>query len=152
MMELLAALSGVSIVVGRMLNAQASARIGLGRSTFNNYWVGLIVSILAMLIAGEQLALPAHAGNAFMYLGGPMGVGVVMLSSMVALRISSLRMTLLSFVSQMAAALALDAWILGSFSIYRAAGVLLVLMGLVLLSLGERDSSPSEKVNDAHIL
>ena len=145
MMELLAALSGVSIVVGRMLNAQACARVGLGRSTFNNYWVGLIVSILAMLIAGERLSLPAHAGNAFMYLGGPMGVAVVMLSSIVALKISSLRMTLLSFVSQMAAALALDAWILRSFSIHRAAGVLLVLVGLVLLSLGERDASPSEK-------
>jgi len=145
MMELLAALSGASIVVGRMLNAQASERVGLGRSTFNNYWVGLIVSIFAMLLAGERLSMPAQDGNAFMYLGGPMGVAVVMLSSIVSLKISSLRMTLLSFVSQMAAALALDAWILGSFSIYRASGVLLALTGLVVMSLGERDASPSEK-------
>ena len=80
-----------------------------------------------------------------MYLGGADGVAVVMLSSIVSLKISSLRMTLLSFVSQMAAALALDAWILGSFSIYRASGVLLALTGLVVMSLGERDASPSEK-------
>lgn len=145
MMELLAALSGATIVIGRMLNAQAGERIGLGRSTFNNYWVGLIVSIAALLISGERLALPAQVGNALIYFGGPMGVAVVMLSSIVSLKISSLRMTLLSFVSQMAAALALDAWILGAFSIYRALGVLLVLTGLVLMSLGEQKTSPSEK-------
>ncbi len=141
MMALLAALSGAGIVVGRMLNAQASARTGLGRSTFNNYWVGLICCIAAMFAAGSRLAPPAAAGGAFMYLGGAMGVGVVMLSSLVALRVSTLRMTLVVFVSQMAAALLLDAWVTGVFSVHRAAGCALVLAGFLVASPGKADSS-----------
>ncbi len=140
MMELLAALSGAAIVIGRMLNAQAGERVGLGRSTFNNYWVGLLVCLIAMLLADGHLA-PAQGGTgAFMYLGGALGVGVVMLSSLVALRISTLRLTLITFVSQMATALLLDAFLTGSFSASRAIGSLLVLMGLVVISLGGNPS------------
>jgi len=135
MMELFAALSGAGVVLGRMLNAQACVRVGLGRSTFNNYWVGLVACAFAMLAAGERLA-PVQAGTPFMYLGGALGAGVVMLSSVVALRVSTLRLTLIAFVSQMATALLLD-WIFsGAFSAPRAWGALLVLAGLVVLSLG----------------
>ena len=136
MMELLAALSGAGVVVGRMLNAQAGARVGLGRSTFNNYWVGLVVCLLAMLLAGERLTPPEGGGTAFMYLGGALGVGVVMLSSLVALKISTLRLTLVAFVSQMATALALDAFFSGAFSAPRAAGSILVLLGLAVIRPG----------------
>ncbi len=142
MMELFAALSGAGVVVGRMLNAQAGARIGLGRSTFNNYWVGLVVCALAMLLAGERFALPEGGANLFMYMGGALGVGVVMLSSVVALKISTLRLTLVAFVSQMATALALDAVVSGAFSLPRAAGSLLVLLGLMVIRVGG-DPSPA---------
>ena len=141
MMELFAALSGACIVIGRMLNAQAAQRVGLGRSTFNNYWVGLILCALALMLAGGRAA-PARAGSLFMYLGGAMGVGVVMLSSMVALKISTLRLTLIAFVSQMATALILDWVFSGAFSLLRALGALLVLAGLVVLSL-DGDLSPA---------
>jgi bacterial/archaeal transporter family-2 protein len=142
MMELLAALSGAGVVVGRMLNAQAGSRIGLGRSTFNNYWVGLVVCLIAMLLAGGRLAPLKQSANIFMYLGGVLGVGIVMLSSLVALRISTLRLTLVAFVSQMATALALDAFLSGSLSVYRAIGSLLVLLGLLVIRL---DGDPSAR-------
>jgi transporter family-2 protein len=144
MMELFAALSGAGVVVGRMLNAQAGARVGLGRSTFNNYWVGLVVCALAMLLAGERFALPEGGANLFMYLGGALGVGVVMLSSVVALKISTLRLTLVAFVSQMATALALDAFLSGAFSAPRAIGSLMVLLGLMVIRVGG-DPSPAGK-------
>jgi len=140
-MELFAALSGAGIVVGRMLNAQAAQKAGLGRSTFNNYWVGLLCCLLALRLSGGQAA-PAQAGSLFMYLGGALGVGVVMLSSMVALKISTLRLTLIAFVSQMATALILDWVFSGAFSLPKALGALLVLAGLVVLSL-DGDLSPA---------
>ena len=142
MMELFAALSGAGIVLGRMLNAQACGRIGLSRSTFNNYWVGLAVCSAAMLLAGERLAPPEAGGNFFMYLGGALGVGVVMLSSLVALKISTLRLTLVAFVSQMATALALDAFLSGAFSAPRAIGSVLVMLGLAVIRPGV-DPSPA---------
>ena len=143
MMELFAALSGAGVVVGRMLNAQAGERIGLTRSTFNNYWVGLACCAIAMAFAGERVA-PPEGFEPAMYLGGALGVGVVMLSSLVALKVSTIRLTLVAFVSQMAAALALDWAFLGSFSAPRAIGSLLVLAGLVVLSPGT-DSPAAEK-------
>jgi hypothetical protein len=60
---------------------------------------------------------------------------------MVALRVSTLRMSLVVFVSQMATALALDAWMTGSFSARQAAGCALVLAGLWVASPGKADSS-----------
>jgi transporter family-2 protein len=147
MMELFAALSGAGIVVGRMLNAQASNYVGIGRSTFNNYWVGFLSCLLALLLAGCGFSLPRDIGGPFMYLGGALGVGVVMISSMVALRLPALRMTLIVFVSQMAAALLLDAWVSGAFSMPRAIGCALVLAGFAVISLGgEKSILPVEKV------
>jgi uncharacterized membrane protein YdcZ (DUF606 family) len=136
MLELLAALSGAGVVVGRVLNAQASKSVGLGRSTFNNYWVGLISCAIFMLLAGGRLTPIEGDGSLFMYLGGAMGAGVVMLSSLVALKVSTLRLTLIAFVSQMATALLLDWLLTGAFSAPRALGALLVLAGLVVLSPG----------------
>jgi transporter family-2 protein len=143
MMELLAALSGAGIVIGRMLNAQAGARIGLLRSTFNNYWVGLVCCAAFLALAGGRIERP-EGFEPIMYLGGALGVGVVMLSSLVALRVSTLRLTLVAFVSQMMTALALDWAFSGVFSAPRAIGSLLVLAGLVVLSPGG-DASATEK-------
>ena len=133
MMELLAALSGAGIVIGRMLNAQAGTHIGLVRSTFNNYWVGLACCAVAMAFAGGRAISPVGF-EPFIYVGGALGVGVVMISSLVALKVSTLRLTLVAFVSQMATALALDWVFSGVFSAPRALGSLLVLLGLVILS------------------
>jgi uncharacterized membrane protein YdcZ (DUF606 family) len=143
MMELLAALSGAGVVIGRMLNAQAGARIGLVRSTFNNYWVGLVCCALFMAFAGGRVA-PPEGFEPFLYVGGALGAGVVMLSSLVALKVSTLRLTLVAFVSQMMTALALDWAFSGVFSAPQAVGSLLVLAGLVVLSPGG-DASATEK-------
>lgn len=88
-----------------------------------------------MAVAGGWREAPEGFEPA-MYLGGALGVGVVMISSTVALRISTLRLTLVAFVSQMATALALDWAFSGSFSAPRAVGSLLVLIGLMVMSLG----------------
>lgn len=139
-MVFIAVLSGVSIVTARMLNAQAGERIGLRRSTFYNYAIGLVVSVAMMPIMGGRLAWPVQTTGAFMYLGGAMGVGIVAISSHVSLKISTMRMTLITFLSQIAAALAIDAWMTGGLSIYRAAGGALVLAGLWVQSRGEQKS------------
>jgi transporter family-2 protein len=143
MMELLAALSGAGVVIGRMLNAQAGAHVGLVRSTFNNYWVGLACCAVFLAFAGGRIE-PPGSFEPIMYVGGALGVGVVMLSSLVALKISTLRLTLVAFVSQMMTALALDWAFSGSFSAPRALGSILVLAGLVALSLGG-DAPATEK-------
>lgn len=145
MMELFAALSGAGIVIGRMLNAQASNYVGVSRSTFNNYWVGFLSCLLALLLAGCGFSLPRNIGGPFMYLGGALGVGIVMISSLAALKLPALRMTLIVFVSQMAAALLLDAWVSGAFSLPRAIGCALVLAGFVVISLGGGKASLSQE-------
>lgn len=134
---LLALLSGGTIVLNRTLNAEAGTRLGVAQSTVFNYITGLCTSLLVLLAVREPLVWPMP-GVWFLYTGGLMGVCVVMLSNYAAPHMSVFLMTLLVFVSQFAAALAIDALAGLALSPLKALGGLFVLGGLVLYVVGER--------------
>lgn len=128
-----AMLAGVSIVVSRIINANLGDKIGVFSSTFFNYIVGFTISLIIMLFTKEVTAIPTLPLNKvpFLgYLGGFLGVMVVSLSSFVAPKISAFYMTLFCFVGQLFVGIIIDYFTLGTMSLGKLLGGLLVFIGL----------------------
>jgi len=126
-------LTGVTIVVSRSLNARLTCKTGMLQSTFFNYAVGLAVSAAILLAFGQSE--PMMAGFAFspriwIYTGGMLGACIVTLFNAVSVKISSFYVSLLSFVGQIFAGVALDALLAGAFSLPNLIGGVLVTAGL----------------------
>jgi len=145
---LFGALSGVSIVVARMLNASLGVRIGSTRGTFYNYVTGLLGACLALMIAGGALpSAVSHSWNFAMYLGGVVGVLSMLISNYVTPRMSAYMLTLVIFVSQLASGLAIDALSGVPVSPGKIAGGALVLLGLLYNQRVDR-KAPSGAMNN----
>ena len=127
------ALSGLSIVLNRIINSALAERIGLFPSTLYNYITGLIVSIIFVLISGESTMISSlNPGTApfWAYLGGFTGVIVIVLSSYLTPKISAFYLTLLLFVGQLFTGMLIDFFNAGSFSLPKLIGGIFVLAGL----------------------
>jgi bacterial/archaeal transporter family-2 protein len=134
-------LSGVTRTVSRMVNGQLSERIGTFQSTFYNYVLGLICSVLALLLSRESLPVSALSSGqipAWAYFGGVVGVLFVVLSNLTAPKISAFSMTLLILVGQIATGIAIDIFVHQQLSLGKIAGGILILVGLLAnLSIDE---------------
>lgn len=133
-------LSGVTIVVSRTTNAMLSIKSNTLVSTFYNYIIGLIISIIAMLLfygpSLEFLHLEQYP-SLFYYFGGPIGILAVFFSAYLALKIPSLVMTLLLSFGQIAAGLVLDYFLTNTFDVGNVIGGLLVFIGLLFINQKE---------------
>jgi transporter family-2 protein len=126
-------MTGVTIVVSRSLNARLTCKTGMLQSTFFNYAVGLTVSAAILLIFGQ--GEPMMAGLEFsprvwIYAGGMLGACIVTLFNVVSVKLSSFYVSLLSFVGQIFAGVALDVLLTGAFSLPNLIGGILVTAGL----------------------
>lgn len=133
--------AGVTVVLSRSVNANLSARIGALQGSFVNHIVGLPVSAAVLLLAGGQRALfapAAPAPGAWAYFGGALGVLVVLLFNVIVPRVSAFRLTLLSFVGQVFAGVALDLLTARGFSRATFFGGLLVAAGVGVNMLLDR--------------
>lgn len=131
---IIALLAGVSVVISRMVNYKLAEKIGLLQSTFFNYVVGLVFSIVILLLSKELFTstIPHLTPiQTFVYLGGVLGVIVVMLSSYMTPRISSFYLTLFIFIGQLFTGGIIDYFTLGQFSLGKIIGGILVLAGLI---------------------
>src|SRR5690349_10160013 len=126
--------AGVTRTVSRMVNAQLSQRIGPLQSTFYNYVLGLICSVLTLLLIWQPVPLAVVASGqipAWAYLGGAVGVLFVVLANLTAPKISAFSMTLLIFVGQIATGIALDVFVHQQIALGKIAGGALILGGLL---------------------
>lgn len=131
---LFAFLSGVTIVMSRILNFKLSDEIGLYQSTFFNFVYGLLASIVLFLISSEgktDLIGKLNGVPIWMYLGGMVGVIVVSLSSYITPKISIFYMTILCFIGQIFVGAVIDYVTEGIFSIGKLVGAVFVLVGLI---------------------
>lgn len=132
-MIFLAILAGVCIVVSRTINANLAGIIGIFQGTIFNYIVGLLFSIVFLLFSSEitsifhisLISVPWWA-----YLGGVIGVLVVVLSSYITPKISAFYLTLLIFIAQLFVGMIIDYLIFNLFSPSKIIGGLLVFAGL----------------------
>ncbi|WP_330587736.1 DMT family transporter [Anaerocolumna sedimenticola] len=130
---LLSFLAGVSIVLGRIINAQLAEKIGTKQSTFINYITGLSLSIIVYLISKDKPIFSSVTRNIvpfWAYLGGLAGVVIIMASNYVTPRLSAFYITLLIFIGQLFTGILIDYFILKEISIGKCIGGFLVFIGL----------------------
>ena len=138
---LLAVLAGAAIVLSRIINATLAKHIGFLSGTGINATVGAIVSLAYFLIRGSHATLTTSAFASvplWAYLGGIVGVAVVILSSYLTPRLPVFYMTLLMFLGQIGTSLLIDWMVLASISPGKLIGAALVLAGLLQNMLVDR--------------
>lgn len=131
---LFAILTGVCIVVTRMINASLADKIGMLQGTFFNYMIGLICTCLL-------LPLETSTKNGFFslfstipwwaYSGGLIGVIVILLSNYITPKISALYLTILIFISQLLVGILLDSILTKQIPIGDIIGGSLVFIGFI---------------------
>ncbi len=128
---LLSILSGVIIVVSRILNTKLSHEIGLIESSYFNYLTAAVTSVILFLFIGEHFTLNSFNNVPFYgYLGGILGVIIVILNSVVSPKLSAFYVTLLIFIGQLFTGIAIDWLISGILPLNKIIGGLIVIMGL----------------------
>ena len=126
-------IAGVNIVMSRTFNAKLSDLTSVRVSTFYNYFIGLIVSLLVFVLLGRGeivFAEFALSPSWYIYLGGVLGVTVVLLGNIVVVKISAFYLTLLIFIGQVFTGVLIDAVITQSVSARNVIGGILVAAGL----------------------
>ena len=138
---LMSVASGVTGVTSRLANAQLSARTSAIGGSFVNHWTGLVGSVLLMLVVEPDIlgCLQVTGVPAWVYVGGALGVLMVMLWNVAALKVPAFQLTMLSFAGQVFTGLVLD-WILGQgFSQEIFVGGAFVIAGVAVNMLSERE-------------
>lgn len=128
---LISVASGAIIVISRILNTKLSEKVGLIQSSFFNYFTGLLSSIILFGIFKDKVTLNQLYNIPFYaYLGGILGVIVVILSSVVTPKMSSFYITLIIFIGQLFTGIIIDYITFKSISFAKIIGGLLVIAGL----------------------
>lgn len=138
---ILAVVSGFSIIVSRILNANMALKIGIYQGTLMNYVMGLSLSILLFVFVPGGLSL--GSGVPFWaFLGGSMGVLVIALSSFVTHRVSNFNITLLTFIGQLVTGVAIDLFLGNAISTSKIIGGTVIFIGLFYNILVDRKEDP----------
>lgn len=130
---IIAILSGVSIVLSRIINANLAERIGLFQSTFYNFLTGLMFSTIIFLFINENYDLSSLSNFTipfYAYFGGLIGVFSITLSNYTAPKISAFYMTLLIFIGQIVTGIIIDYFLLNELSVGKIIGSIFVTIGL----------------------
>jgi len=142
-------LAGVCIVVSRTINAKLASHTSVNVSTFYNYLIGLLVSLPVLLLLGNKetaLAEFVLTPNWYIYLGGILGVCVIVLSNITAVRISAFYLTLLIFIGQIFSGVLADIVISQEVSVRNMIGGIFVTAGLCLnLLMDHRNKQKAPK-------
>ena len=130
---LVAILSGVSIVVSRIINSRLGDEIGVFQSTFYNFLTGLLFSMIILFFSSENVNISSEVLSStpiIAYLGGLIGVISITLSNYVAPKISAFYMALLIFIGQLFTGIIIDYFTLGQLSLGKIIGGIIVCIGL----------------------
>ena len=128
---LLSLLTGLTLSLNRQINAQLAGRTNSLVATFYNYAIGLPVALIACLLLSKPFFLPTSLETPlWMYLGGAIGVVIVLQSNFSTRHVPALYMTFVIFVGQIFMGLVLDAFLTGFFPMQNLVGGICVMAGL----------------------
>lgn len=140
---ILSILAGVTVVLGRILNAKLAEKIGTVQATVINYVVGIFFSFLFLLIMNRGLSFTGYPSQLpfWAYLGGILGVAIIMISNYTTPRVPAFYLTLLVFLGQLAVGILIDWLVSKDFSPLNLIGSLFVVAGFTYNLLLDKKSS-----------
>ena len=128
---LLSIAAGALVALTTSMNAALGKRVSVEGSTLINYAAGLLTSLVLALFM-RRLTVPDLSGlPAFVYLGGALGVCVVLLNCIVLPRVPVVLVTMLLFTGQVLMGMVVDALAGIPLTLGKVLGALLIVAGLV---------------------
>jgi len=128
---LISIISGAIVVIARILNTRLSEKVGLMESSFFNYFTGLFSALILFIIFQDKVTLAQFYNiPSWAYLGGILGIGIVILSSVVTPKMSTFYITLIIFIGQLFTGIIIDYITIKTIPFAKIAGGLLVVVGL----------------------
>lgn len=127
-------LTGVLIVISMMLNNQSSKKIGIINSVVINYLTATISSVLLCLTMVNftfSYSSISHVPLIY-FLGGGIGVLTTYLFNVIVNKVSPVYTVILRFIGQMFTSSIIDYVFLNIFSVGKAIGCILFLIGIIL--------------------
>lgn len=137
--------AGVSVVLSRTVNARLSQQIGALQGSLVNHMVGLPITILIMFLVAKPPAVDGLPFRPWIYLGGTIGVLVVLLCNVVVPKLPAFHVTALTFAGQIFTGIALDVIAGESFSDASFTGGLIISLGVTLNIVLEYFASKKKK-------
>lgn len=105
----LSIIAGATIVLQRIVNARLADKIGTLKSSFVNHLTGLPLTIVLAAIMVQQIPRNiAFDSRIWIYTGGIIGVIIVVLCNVTVPKLSTFKQTVLSFLGQVFAGVAID--------------------------------------------
>jgi len=140
-------IAGVNIVISRTLNAKLANLTSVRVSSFYNYFVGLLVAIVAFLLLGGNEITPLDTvpiQNWYIYLGGALGLAIVLLANILVVKVSAFYLTLFVFIGQVFSGVLIDMAITQTVSTRNILGGVLVAAGLCVNLIIDRKKRSAE--------
>ncbi|MCY6483062.1 DMT family transporter [Clostridium aestuarii] len=131
---ILALISGCLVILSMVINSYLAKKIGVFQGTFVNYTVGLLFTTLILVFKNEfaNLSMSALSHIPFWaYLGGVIGVMVVVISNIIIPKIPAIYSTLLIFIGQLFTGLFIDHFTGNLISKGKIIGGFLIIAGLM---------------------
>ena len=145
---ILSLMTGLTVVLSRTINAALAARTSVMRSTLYYYVAAFIFSFILFIViktGSAPFAPLASSVSPVYYLGGIMGVVIIIILNFTVSKISSLYMTLLLFAGQVFTGIAMDMILTHAFSLPNLLGGVFVALGLCLNVIIDR----RDRIKDA---
>ncbi|MDA3957511.1 DMT family transporter [Oceanispirochaeta sp.] len=143
---LLAFMAGTMVMLSSVLNAQLAQKIGIFRATRNNFIMGLaglIVLLFFFWTGPEPFYLIPRIHPFILAGGGVFAVLVVSGMNLILPKIPTVYSTILIFSGQISTGLIVDYFLYGQFSVEKAVGALVILLGLAVKTLIDRHVAAS---------
>jgi len=145
---LTALINGFFNSINRMTNVRAGKLFGTANGALINYVEATVLSLLLMLVLknGNELACHIVCVPWWVYLGSICGLLAQLLQIVGTLRSNTLVSSILMLAGNLGMSLTLDYVFYGTFSLLRAAGIFLLLVGMVWV---EKEKKPEDQDSSA---
>ena len=139
----IACAAGISVVLSRTINAYLAEKTGALQGALINHLIGLPITILLAAATVKwsdlvQRAPLSGTSQPWIYFGGVLGVGVVMLFNIIVPKLSSFLLTSLVFIAQIFTGIILDSMQGLSCSDASLYGGLVIAFGVVVYMAADR--------------
>lgn len=130
---LLCILAGVTIVVSRTINARLSEAAGYLQASFINHLVGLPIALCIAILTFDPSTIQTRMviTHPYMLCGGMIGAVLVVMCSVCVPKVPAFRLTLLTFLGQLATSIVIDLLMGQSLNDTSFIGGILIAIGVV---------------------